>query len=412
MRPVRPTRETTRSGTEFIALVALTTSLVAMSIDTMLPALGTMARDLGVRETNDRQLILTAFLAGLAVGQLLYGPISDSIGRKPALYSGIVLFVGAALICATTSNFSVLLAARAVQGLGAASARVVSVALVRDLHAGRAMARVMSFVSAIFILVPIIAPSVGQAVLLLANWRAIFWGFAVIALLDFLWLARRQPETLPPSRRAPLSPGPVVRAVAETFKNRITLGYMLASGIIFGAFINYLTTSQQIFQEQYQVGRWFPVCFGALAFSIGLASFTNGKLVMRYGMRRLSKWALCVDCVLAVAFLGVALQQQGHPPLPVFMGFMLLCFFCNGLLFGNYNARAMEPMGHIAGAAAAVVGSVSSLVSLALGTLFGRAYDGTIVPLVSGFAVLGIAALGVTEYAERGAMEILAEPTE
>jgi DHA1 family bicyclomycin/chloramphenicol resistance-like MFS transporter len=404
--------ETRGTSTEFIALVALTTSLVAMSIDTMLPALGSMATDLGARHPNDRQFILTAFLGGLTLGQLLYGPISDTFGRKLSLYSGIGLFVVAAVVCATTTHFPVLLAARALQGLGAASARVVSVAMVRDLHGGRAMARVMSFVSAIFILVPIVAPSVGQGILLVAKWRAIFWLLVAVALVDLSWLAIRQPETLPLSARARFSPGPILRAVAETFKNRVTLGYMLASGIVFGAFINYLTTSQQIFQEQYRLGRWFPICFGALALSIGLASFTNGKLVMRFGMRRLSKWALRAECVLASAFLAVAVQQRGHPPLPVFMAFMLLCFFCNGILFGNYNARAMEPMGHIAGVAAAVVGSGSSLVSLLVGTLFGRAYDGTITPLVSGFAVLGIAALVVTEYAERGAVVLSAEPPE
>lgn len=406
------TPETNRSGPEFVALIALTISLVAMSIDTMLPALGAMAGELGVREPNDRQLILTSFLAGLTIGQLIYGPISDSIGRKSALYSGIGLYVAAAVVCATTGNFVVLLAARTVQGLGAASARIVSVAIVRDLHAGRAMARVMSFVSAIFILVPIIAPSLGQAILLVADWRAIFWMFVVVAAVDVLWLGLRQPETLPPSRRAPLSPRPILHAVAETFTNRITLGYMMASGLIFGAFVNYLTTAQQVFQEQYELGRWFPVCFGALAFSIGVASFTNGRLVMRFGMRRLSKWALRAECLLAFTFLAIALRERGHPPLPLFMGFMLLCFFFNGILFGNYNARAMEPMGHIAGVAAAVVGSVSSLVSLALGTLFGRAYDGTVLPLVSGFAILGIAALGVTEYAERGAVEAAGDRVE
>ena len=394
-------KEESRSGSEFIALVALTTSLVAMSIDTMLPALGVIAADLGAREANDRQLIVSAFLAGLTAGQFLFGPISDSTGRKLALYSGIGLFVTAAVICAVTPSFTIMLVARALQGLGAASGRVVSIAIVRDRFAGRAMARVMSFVNVVFILVPIVAPSVGQGILLFAHWRVIFWALCAVAIVDISWFALRQAETLPLPRRVAFSPRSIGRAVAEVLRSRITFGYMLASGFIFGAFINYLTTSQQIFQDQYGLGRLFPLCFGSLALSIGLASFTNGKLVMRFGMRELSKWALRGDCVLSLGFLGIAASFGGHPPFAAFMTYMLLCFFCNGLLFGNFSARAMEPMGHIAGVAAAVISSGSNLMALTWATLLGRAYNGTVLPLVGAFALFGLAALAATEYAER-----------
>src|SRR3954471_12143555 len=212
------------SDFEFVALVALTTSLVAMSIDTMLPALGTMASELGAAHTNDRQLILSVFFGGMSVGQLVYGPVSDSTGRKPALYLGIGLFVLGGLICALTHSFTWLLVGRALSGFGAAGPRIVSVALVRDAHAGASMARVMSFVQTVFILVPVVAPSVGQAVLLVTSWRAIFAGLVVIAALNVLWLGLRQPETLPRARRVPFSLRTIAAGCAETFRSRIALG--------------------------------------------------------------------------------------------------------------------------------------------------------------------------------------------
>ncbi len=400
------------SDVELIALIALTTSLVAMSIDTMLPALGTMASQLGATHANDRQLILSVFFGGMSVGQLVYGPVSDSTGRKPALFLGIALFVLGGVICALTQSFTWLLVGRALSGFGAAGPRIVSVALVRDAHTGSSMARVMSFVQTVFILVPVLAPSVGQAVLLVTSWRAIFGGLVLIALLNVVWLALRQEETLPPALRVPFSLRTIARGCAETFRNRIALGYTLGSGFVFGGFISYLSMSQQVFQEQYGLGAKFPVFFGLLASAIGLASFTNGNLVMRFGMRRLSRTALICNCVLCVCALLGSWALGGHPPLFAFVAFMLICFFCNGLLFGNFSARAMEPVGHIAGVASAVIGSVSGMLALALGTLFGRAYDGTVLPLVGGFTASGLLALAVTEIAERGANGRVASPFE
>jgi DHA1 family bicyclomycin/chloramphenicol resistance-like MFS transporter len=384
--------------------VALTTSLVAMSIDTMLPALGAMASELGAAQANDRQLVLSAFFGGLSVGQLLCGPVSDHTGRRPTLFIGIGLFIAGNLVCALTHSFGLLLAGRALAGFGAAGPRIISIALVRDVYAGRGMARVMSFVSTIFILVPVLAPSIGQGVLAITTWRIIFGGLVVIAVLNWTWFALRQPETLPTERRVRFSLRTIARGTAEVFRTPITLGYMLATGIIFAAFISYLSTAQQIFQEQYQLGRLFPVYFGALASAIGVASFVNARLVMRFGMQRLSRVALLCACALSItAFLGAWLRWHGHPPLGALMGYMLACFFFNGILFGNFNARAMEPMGRIAGLAAAVTGSVSGLVALAIGTPFGRAYDGTVLPLIAGYMTCGLLALGVTTWAERSA---------
>ncbi len=392
-----------RSDAEFIALVALTTSLVAMGIDTMLPALGALASELGVSDPNDRQWVLTAFFAGLSLGQLVWGPVSDSTGRKPALYAGLGLYIAGGLLCAAAGTFTQLTWGRALAGFGAASPRVVALAMVRDRYAGRAMARLMSFVTAVFILVPIVAPAVGQTVLLFAGWRAIFYGLMAAAAVDLIWLVVRQPETLPRERRAAFSLRAIMGAARATSSHRITLGYMLAAGCVFAPFMAYLATAQQIFQEQYGLGPLFPAAFGALALSIGLASLVNAKLVMRFGMRVLSGRALLASCGISWLFLFVTWRFDGRPPLSAFMAYMLLCFFCQGILFGNYSARAMEPMGHVAGVAAAITSAMTSFVALAIGTPVGRAYDGTVLPLVATFASVSLCALALTETAERGA---------
>jgi DHA1 family bicyclomycin/chloramphenicol resistance-like MFS transporter len=388
------------TSVEFIALVALTTSMVAMSIDTMLPALGDIASELALSDPNDRQLVLTTFFGGLSVGQLVYGPVSDAIGRKRALYSGLSLFILGGLCCALAPTFGVLLAGRALSGFGAAGPRVVAIAVVRDQHAGRAMARVMSFVSSVFILVPVVAPAFGQAVLLVASWRVIFWLLVAAAAVDGVWFWLRQPETLPPERRSPLSPPAVARAMLSVVTHPITLGYTLATGCVFGAFIGYLTSSQQVFQEQYSVGTAFPIYFGALAAAIGVASLTNARLVMHLGMQRLARLAVSIECIAASGFWLLAYAGGGHPPLALFLGPMFLCFFCNGILFGNYSARALEPMGHSAGVAAAITGCLSGLVGIAFGTPLGRAYDGTVLPVLGGFVLASFGALLLTEGAE------------
>ena len=396
------TPATTRSSVEFITLMALTFSLIAMSIDGMLAALGDIAADLGAGDPNDRQLVLTAFFAGLTVGQFIYGPISDSTGRKPAMYAGIGCFILGGLLCAVATDFPMMTCGRVLQGFGAAGPRIVGMAMVRDLYGGRAMARIMSFVMAVLILVPVMAPSIGQLILLVADWRTIFFALVIMGAVDFLWLATRRPETLARPDRVPLSFSRILRSAREAITHRTTLGYTLATGFIFGAVISYLGTSQQIFQEQYGTGNLFGLYFGILAAGIGLAAVVNARLVNRFGMRNLSKWALRTSCLLSSFFLIIAFLLGGHPPLWAFMAYMTVLFFCNGLQFSNYSALAMEPMGHIAGVAAAVVGSLSNLVAVSTGTPIGQLYDGTVIPLVAGFTGLGIAALLAAEYAEKG----------
>jgi MFS transporter, DHA1 family, multidrug resistance protein len=385
---------------EFVALMALMTSLVAMSIDLMLPALADIGAELGVQRANAGQLVVTMLFLGLAVGQLFYGALSDSVGRKPAIYLGYAVFFAGSLLAIFAVTFPMLLAGRLLQGLGAAGPRGVSMALIRDRFEGRAMAQVMSFITVVFILVPVIAPSLGQAILLVAAWRAIFGALLALGVVSLLWFALRQPETLPPARRAPLSAAGIGRALREVLGNPIALGYTLMAGLIAAALQGYLSSAQQIFQFQYGLGTRFPLVFAVNALAIGLAAFANGRLVMRFGMRSLLRAALLALCALALAFAGVALATGGRPPLWLFMAYLLPGFFCIGILFGNMNALAMEPLGHIAGVGAAVVGSLSTLLATPLGAAVGQAYDGTVTPLALGFAACGLGALALMRWAE------------
>lgn len=380
---------------EFIVLVALIISLVALSIDAMLPALPLIAADLGVTEINDSQYVISIFFAGMALGQIIFGPMSDSLGRRPAIIAGFFLFALGCLLSILAQDYSHMLIGRFLQGIGAAGPRIVSVALVRDRFSGREMARIMSFVMTIFILVPVFAPAVGQLVLFVANWQQIFVLFLLLVLILVTWFWRRQPETLAVEKRIRFSFAGMILDILGILRIRAALGYTVTMGFVFGAFIGYLSSSQQIFQVQYQLNELFPLYFGILACAIGCASLLNARLVMRFGMRRLSMYALYGICGLSIPFFAYAWSQQGHPSIYFLMAYLLPLFFCFGILFGNLNALAMEPLGHIAGLGSAVVGSVSTLMSVLFGVLVANAYDMTVLPLVAGFALLGLVSLAM-----------------
>ncbi|MDP7236481.1 MAG: multidrug effflux MFS transporter [Candidatus Latescibacteria bacterium] len=385
---------------EFVALIGMMMSLVALSIDAMLPALPEIGRDLGVDRENDNQLIISFVFIGYAVGQLIYGPLSDSTGRKPAIYVGFSLFIIGCLLSLFAADFSTMLAGRLMQGLGAAGNRTVCVALIRDRYEGRAMAQVMSSAMSIFILVPVIAPALGQGLLLIAHWRAIFVAFLALALIILTWFTVRQPETLARENRRAFSLRQNMRAVREICSTRVSFGYTIAVGLISGGFLAYLTSSQQIFQDQYGVGTRFPLYFATLALALGGASFANSRLVMRYGMRVLSRVALYLLSILSIIFFTISWFLAGDPPLWGLMTYFMLLFFCIGLLFGNLNALAMEPLGHIAGIGASVVGALSSLLSVPIGILIGQSFNGTILPLVGGYGLLGLGTLAVMWWTE------------
>jgi DHA1 family bicyclomycin/chloramphenicol resistance-like MFS transporter len=391
--PVGPSRG------EFVALVALLTSLVALSIDSMLPALGAIGRDLGAVDENDRQSVLFAFFAGLGAGQLLFGPLSDRIGRRPAIIVGLAIFTAGALACLAAGSFAAMVAGRVVMGFGAAGPRIASIAMVRDGQSGAAMARTMSLVMTVFILVPIFAPALGQAVLWVAHWRAIFGGLLVVAVAAGAWLWLRQPETLPPARRHPVTVRGLADAAYRVLAHRSTLAYTLAGGLMFGVMIAYLATSQQVFVEQYGLGDAFAAVFALVAVAIGAASALNARLVMRWGMLRLTRLALRAFTALSIAFLAACVAVGGHPPLVAYLGYLLTAFFCLGIVFGNVNALAMEPMGAVAGMAASVIGTLTALIAVTMGALVGRHYDGTLTPLVAGFALIGVAAVAAIEAA-------------
>jgi DHA1 family bicyclomycin/chloramphenicol resistance-like MFS transporter len=388
---------------EFVALVAFLTSFVALAIDAMLPALPAIAGDLGAAHPNDRQLVVSAIFLGMAGAQLFYGPLSDSFGRRPMILLGLAVFMVGTAVSLSATSFNVMLLGRVLQGVGAAGPRTVSMALVRDLYEGRAMARVMSLSMALFILVPMIAPALGQGIMLLAPWRAIFVLFLVLAVTAFAWFWARQEETHPPSRRIPFSIATIGKSAIDILRNRQTLGYTLAGGVVFGAFIGYLNSSQQILQETYATGKLFPLAFAALSGAIGGASLVNAKLVMRHGMRRLSDLALAGVIGLSALFLVACAFTAGVPPFWLFMIYMLMLFFCIGIMFGNYNALAMEPQGEHAGLASAVVASITTFMAMAGGTVIGRLYDGTMVPITVSFVSLGVAAYLVTRWANADA---------
>ena len=385
---------------EFVVLMALLTSLAAMSIDAMLPALTVIAHDLGA-ENNEQQYVVSAFLLSFGIAQMISGPMSDSFGRKPIIYLGIAVYLVGSIICIFAGDFSDIIMGRAIQGFGAGGPRVTIIALIRDKYKGNDMARVMSLIMMVFILAPILAPTIGQGILLVSEWQAIFAFLIILALLSVIWLGLRQPETLHKENRHPFSLVRIVLAVSEIFCIRASIGYTLMSGLMFSAFFGYLSSAQQVFQVTYQLGDLFPLFFAILASGLGIASYFNSRLVHKFGMRCLCKTASISISGLTIVFVCLVYAMSGIPPFYLFMIFMVPTFFCFGILVSNFVTLAMEPLAHIAGVGASVVGSISSLVAVPLGAIIGQQFDGTILPLISGFALFSIITLMLMYWVER-----------
>lgn len=399
-RPTRPL-----STQEFVALAAVTTSIIALATDIMLPGLAVIGEDLGVDNPNDPQLIVSMLFLGFSIGQLIVGPLSDTYGRKPIILFGYVIFIVGCLLSYYARDLETMLIGRILQGVGAAGPRIVMMSLVRDLYEGRAMARILSIVMSVFILVPAVAPSIGQGVLLVAPWPNIFLMLLALALIGAVWFALRQPETLAPENKRKLSLSNVLAGYAEVLRNRIAFGYSMTAGLTFGAFLAYLSSAQQVFQDALGVGELFAIYFGLAALAIGAASIVNAGLVMRLGMRRLTRLGFIGMVVLSGVFLLYLFLIDPSPGIVVFMAWQLPTFFCIGLQFGNLNALAMEPLGNLAGLGAAVVGGVSTIVSVPIGWFIASLFDGGLEPLIAGFCVLGIAALFVIQWTDRGPAE-------
>lgn len=372
---------------EFIVLMAALMSMVALSIDAMLPALGIIGQDLNVANANDSQLIISSVFLGMAFGLIIYGPISDSFGRKKAIYLGVGIFLIGCLISIFAQDFEHMLIGRVLQGFGAAACRVVTIAMMRDKYDGKEMAKIMSLIMMVFIMVPALAPSVGQLILFVADWHGIFVVLFILALASVIWLHTRQDETLAVEKRAPFSLTNIKRGMIETIKHPESRTYTLGAGIMFGAFVGYLSSSQQILQVQYGTGELFSLYFGALALAIGFSSFTNSKLVMKMSMQTLCIAALSVVFSTSIVFFIYAEFVNENPGLLSFMLYMLSTFFCFGILFGNFNSLAVHPLGHIAGVATSVISTVQTLISVMVGSYIGQHYDGTIIPLILGFTI-------------------------
>ncbi|TKT73739.1 multidrug effflux MFS transporter [Afipia massiliensis] len=385
---------------EFVAIVAAIMALNPLAMDLMLPALPDVVSAFHISNANRVQAVLSVFLTGFGAGQFIIGPLADRFGRRPVLIGGLIVYGIASLLAIIAPSFETLLLARGLQGLSTAAARVIATSIVRDCYSGRRMASVMSLAMMIFISVPVIAPSFGQAIMLLAEWHGIFIVLLVYGVLTLSWIIIRLPETLPLTERKSLAVGEVASNFLQTIKNRQTFGYALAAGSVQGILFGYVLSSQQIFTGIYGLGHYFPLAFAAIAIGIAVAGFVNSRIVGRYGMRMISHIALVGQLAIATVMLTAALT--GWLSLTLFMILATGSLFTFGLMFSNFAALAMEPQGHIAGTASSLFGSITTLIGIVIGTAIGQYYDGTLVPLATGGLLSSAVALAVVFVVEKG----------
>jgi DHA1 family bicyclomycin/chloramphenicol resistance-like MFS transporter len=374
---------------EFIVMIALLFSLIAYGTDAMLPAFGEMALDLQTANANRVQLIVALFVVGTGLGQLVAGPLSDAIGRKPVLIGGIGIFIGASIWAWHAQSLETLLVARFIQGLGVSAPRTVGMAMVRDLYAGRQMARVVSLAMMMFVLVPAVAPLIGQGIMIAFGWRAIFLSFVVLGLWIGLWLWLRQEETHVPEKRRPFKIATLLAALREMRSSKRVMVSLAVLSLSYTVIFSYISSIQQVFVDWLGVGERFPLYFGLIALVSGSAGALNALLVVRLGMWLLSTVGLAIIsiCSLAAGTLISLEIIQGEALLVFFIGWSMMMFFVSGLVFSNMNALAMEPMGHIAGTASAIIGSVSTLSSILIAVPIGQMYNGTGLPLIFGVGI-------------------------
>lgn len=381
-----------RSQLEFVALMAGLMSIVALSIDAVLPALPNIGNYLSSVSATENQKLITAIFLGLGFGQLIFGPLSDSFGRKPMVYFGFGVFVIASIICVTTRNFEMMLFGRVLQGVGLSSPRTMSIAIVRDSYSGDHMAKILSIVTMTFILVPIIAPMLGQFLLIQFGWQSIFTVNLLFGSLIMLWFWRRQPETLQEKYQKTFKLSIFKSGTITFFRIKSAIIYTLLSGLVTGSFMVYLSTSQQIFQVQYDLGEYFPYIFASLAVTIGLATFLNSAIVMRFGMWNLVNIALMVFVVNSLIYV-IIFWSGINPPIEILMLFLMLQFASVAFLFGNYRALAMQPMGHIAGIGSALNGFISTIMAVPIANYIGSFVKTSVLPLFIGFFVTGLIGL-------------------
>jgi DHA1 family bicyclomycin/chloramphenicol resistance-like MFS transporter len=396
----RPSVQIKMGFKQFISLIAALMAANALAIDTMLPALPLIGHEVGFAGANQQQWVITSYLLGFGAAQIIYGPLADRFGRKPVLLWALAIYVIFTGTAAFAQTAHVMIAARILQGVGAAATRVLSVSIVRDCFAGSQMARVMSLSFIVFLAVPILAPSIGQIIMLFGPWRLIFGAMAMFGFVLMIWVALRLPETLHPGDRLPLEFARVLNAFRVTLTNRIAAGYMLAMTLILGALFGFINSAQQIFVTTFGAPRLFTMGFAFIAVFMALSSFVNSRIVGRFGAKLVSHGALGGFILVAAIHAMVAIS--GHETIWLFAGLLSGNMFCFGLVVSNFGSIAMGPLGHVAGTASSVQGFVTTFGGALLGLIVGQHYDGTAVPLTLGFAIYGTLAFGIIYVTERG----------
>lgn len=381
------------SRVEFISFIAVMFATIAFSIDSILPALPEIGAELSPDDVNRAQLVLTSFVLGMGLGTFLTGPLSDTFGRKPVIYVGSAIYIAAAAVAWAAQSLEFLLIARMFQGIGAAAPRIVAIAIVRDLYSGREMARIMSIAMMIFTIFPAFAPLMATGIMVVVGWRGIFLAFILFSIISMLWMWRRLPEPLAIPDRRPFRAPMLWSAVREMFANPTVRLTIMVQTLCLAVLFSLLTMVQQVYDVIFDQGDNFPFWFGAVALVSGSASILNAVLVVRVGMRRMVTWSLGALIVLSLGMLGLGMVDL---PLTVYFGFFVAwqacVFFMAGTTLGNLNAIAMEPMGHIAGMAASVIGSISTVLAALIVTPIGLMFDGTLLPLTAGACIMLIIA--------------------
>lgn len=370
---------------EFIALIAMMFATIAFSIDAMLPAMPDIGQELSPDDVNRAQLILTSFVLGLGIGTFVTGPLSDSFGRKPVIFAGLALYVVAAAAAWYSTSLEWILVARVVQGVGAASPRIVGIAIMRDLYSGREMAKMMSIAMMIFTIFPAFAPMMGAFIIAVTGWRGIFLAFILFAAITAIWMAVRLPEPLPRENRRQFRAPLLLDAVREMLGHPTVRLSILVQCLCLGMLFTLLSQVQPVYDVIFGNADSFPFWFGAVALISGGASILNAAIVGRVGMRRMVTWSLAAQIVVSGAILlvsdiGLSLDAM----FALFVIWQTSVFFIAGTTLGNLNAIAMEPMGHIAGMAASVIGAIATVCAVLIAAPIGLLFDGTLYPLAIG----------------------------
>ena len=387
---------------QFVALIASLTALNALAIDSMLPALPQIGASLHAATDNERQWVITAYLLGVSSSQMIYGVLADRFGRKRILLTGVSIYACFAIVAAFATSMPQLIAARALMGAGAAAVQVLCVSIVRDRYSGAQMARVMSLTFMVFLTAPVLAPSIGQAIMLMSSWRMIFGFLATFSLVLLTWAALRLPETLHAEDRLPLEIGRVAQAFRAVIGSRVTVGYMFAAACVLGGLFGFINSVQQVFTDMFHAPTVFPLIFACVAIGMAISSLLNSRIVVRLGARYVSHRALLG--YVGFGALHHLVARTGHETIVTFavlQGGMLFCF---GMVVANFSSIAMEPLGQVAGTGSSVYGSITMAVGSSLGFLIGQQFDGTAIPLTLGYVLCGLTALGIVVVTERGAL--------